>query len=107
VASEPVRTCLGCRQRAAKSELVRVTFRVDGQGRGAVVVDPRGAAPGRGAHLHPATACYELAVRRKAFGRALRWQGPGGLDSAPVATYVADAEAQMTEDREEGWSSSS
>jgi uncharacterized protein len=107
VASEPVRTCIGCRQQAAKSELVRVTVVVDAQGQRAVVVDPGGAAPGRGAHLHPATACYELAVRRKAFGRALRWKGPGGLDSATVATYVADREAQMTEDREEGWSSSS
>jgi uncharacterized protein len=110
VASEPVRTCIGCRQRAAKRELVRVTIRVDDQGRSAVVVDARGTAPGRGAHLHPTTACYELAVRRKAFARALRWQqrgAPGALESAGVAAYLAGRETELTEDREEGWSSSS
>ena len=34
--------------------------------------DPDGTAAGRGAHLHPTTECYDLAVRRKAFARALR-----------------------------------
>jgi uncharacterized protein len=82
-----------------------VTAGVDEQGRAALVVDTRGAAPGRGAHLHPTTACYELAVRRKAFGRALRWRGPGGLESAALAAYIAHEDE--TEDREEGWSSSS
>ncbi len=52
-----------------------------------VMPDPRGTAPGRGAHLHPSPECYEFAVRRKAFGRALRV--PAGLPSAPVADYVA------------------
>jgi uncharacterized protein len=87
---------------------VRVTSRVDDQGRAVLVVDPKGAAPGRGAHLHPTAACYELAVRRKAFGRALRLTGvPGGVDSAALAAHVAERREEMTEDREEGWSSSS
>jgi predicted RNA-binding protein YlxR (DUF448 family) len=41
--------------------------------------------PGRGAHLHPAPGCLELALRRKAFGRALRVTGvvdTGGLAEA-------------------------
>ena len=59
------------------------------RGQPAVVPDPQGTAPGRGAHLHPTTECYELAVRRKAFGRALRMGGvPGGLDTAAVGEYV-------------------
>jgi len=96
---------------------VRVTVGSDAHGHAAVVPDPQGTAPGRGAHLHPTTECYELAVRRKAFGRALRHDGggaPGGLDTAAVGEYVAarareheHREAAMTEDREEGWSSSS
>ena len=114
MASEPVRTCVGCRERAAKRELVRVTVGSDAHGRPVVAVDARGTAPGRGAHLHPTTACYELAVRKKAFDRALRPRGggaPGKLDSAAVGEYVAalthdDTEAQP-EDRQEGWSSSS
>jgi predicted RNA-binding protein YlxR (DUF448 family) len=71
---------------------VRVTVGSDTHGQPAVVPDPQGTAPGRGAHLHPTTACYELAVRRKAFGRALRisgGQGQNRLESAAVGEFVA------------------
>ena len=64
---EPVRTCLGCRQRVPRSFLVRVVAR-DGR----VVADATARLPGRGAWVHPDTECIENAVRRKAFGRALR-----------------------------------
>ena len=84
--SEPVRTCIGCRQRATKRELLRVTAGSDAHGQAAVVPDPDGSAPGRGAHLHPTTECYDLAVRRKAFTRALR--ATKGLSSAPVGDYL-------------------
>jgi len=111
VVSEPVRTCVGCRKRAAKRELVRVTVGSDAHDRPVVVPDPGATAPGRGAHLHPTTECYDLAVRRKAFGRALRISAgrvPEGLDSAAVGTYIADRDThQDTEHREEGWSSGS
>jgi predicted RNA-binding protein YlxR (DUF448 family) len=46
-----------------------------------VTPDPHGTLPGRGAHLHPTTRCLELAIRRKAFGRALRVEGPLDLDA--------------------------
>ena len=110
MASEPVRTCVGCRARAAKRELVRVTVGSDSHGHPVVVPDPLGSAPGRGAHLHPTTACYELAVRRKAFGRALRistGRRREKLESAAVGAYIEARAAHDTEDREEGWSSSS
>ena len=84
--SEPVRTCIGCRQRATKRELLRVTVGSDANGQPAVVPDPDATAPGRGAHLHPTTECYDLAVRRKAFTRALR--AGVGLSSAPVGDYL-------------------
>ena len=101
----PVRTCIGCRKRAAKSELLRVTAGSGPDGRTAVVPDPRGTAPGRGAHLHPTTGCYDLAVRRKAFSRALRLtQGAEGLSSVPVAEHLAQIDPTApTRD----WSSSS
>ena len=90
-----------------------MTVGSDMHGRAVVVPDPQGTAPGRGAHLHPTTECYDLAVRRKAFGRALRV--PAGLDSAEVGEYVATRTEQHekhdhdtdTPHREEGWSSSS
>lgn len=62
----------------------------DDEGRPVVVPDPEGTRHGRGAHLHPTAACYDLAVRRKAFGRALR--DPRGPDPAAVGMYVASLE---------------
>lgn len=88
-----------------------MTVGSDTHGHPVVVPDPEATAPGRGAHLHPTTECYDLAVRRKAFGRALRV--PAGLDSAAVGEHIAarvatpQTEHHNTEDREEGWSSSS
>ncbi|WP_082612057.1 MULTISPECIES: YlxR family protein [unclassified Nocardioides] len=100
----PVRTCVGCRERAAKRELLRVTAGSGADGQPAVVPDPDGTAPGRGAHLHPTPGCYDLAVRRKAFSRALRIApGAGGLSSVPVGEYVAS----RTDPTDRDWSNSS
>ncbi|WP_278247507.1 YlxR family protein [Nocardioides sp. PD653] len=83
---------MGCRTRAAKSELLRVTVGSDASGHAAVVPDPQGTASGRGAHLHPTTECYELAVRRRAFARALRYTGSGaGLTSTPLGEYLTSS----------------
>ncbi|MCX4547828.1 YlxR family protein [Streptomyces sp. NBC_01387] len=80
----PERTCVGCRERAVKSELLRIVA-VGGK----CVPDPRGTLPGRGAYLHPASVCLDLAVRRRAFSRALK--APGPLDSAELNQYVEQA----------------
>jgi predicted RNA-binding protein YlxR (DUF448 family) len=78
---------VGCRKRATKRELLRVTAGSDATtGQPVVLPDPDGTAPGRGAHLHPTSECYDLAVRRKAFARALRVGA--GLSSAPVEAYL-------------------
>ena len=96
---------MGCRTRAAKSELLRVTVGSDALGQPAVVPDPQGTAPGRGAHLHPTTECFELAVRRKALGRALR--ATAGLSSAPVGDYVHSLTPLTDQSTDRDWSSSS
>ncbi|WP_406145595.1 YlxR family protein [Streptomyces sp. NBC_01012] len=77
----PERTCVGCRERAVKSELLRIV--VD---EGEVVPDPRGTLPGRGAYVHPVPVCLDLAVRRRAFPRAFKAKGP--FDSAAVRRFV-------------------
>ncbi|MBC7519099.1 MAG: DUF448 domain-containing protein [Microbacteriaceae bacterium] len=64
----PVRTCLGCRQRATASSLLRVVV-----AHGKVVVDHTSSLPGRGAWVHSATDCLDKALSRKTFGRALRF----------------------------------
>ncbi|TFC51359.1 YlxR family protein [Cryobacterium sp. TMT2-17-1] len=63
----PVRTCIGCRLRAPRSSLLRVVAQES-----ELVVDETATLPGRGAWLHPTTACFRDALRRHAFGRALR-----------------------------------
>ncbi|MGI5357790.1 YlxR family protein [Streptomyces sp. CA-252508] len=77
----PERTCVGCRERAAKRDLLRIVLI-----KGECAPDPRGTLPGRGAYVHPASVCLDQAVRRRAFPRALRVQGP--LDVADVRRYV-------------------
>ncbi len=71
----PVRTCVGCRVRDPRSSLVRLV--VDRSVPApAVVVDPSGSAPGRGAWLHPQPHCLERAITRRALARALRVPAP-------------------------------
>ncbi len=52
----------------------------------ALIPDPRHWLPGRGAWLHPSATCFEQAVRRKAFTRALRLQA--GPDVAALAAHL-------------------
>ena len=80
---EPVRTCVGCRVRADKSSLVRIVAR-----NSQLVVDSTASLPGRGAWLHPQIQCYQLAVKRRAFGRALRETRP--LDTAALENSVRE-----------------
>ncbi|MCJ1679963.1 YlxR family protein [Streptomyces sp. APSN-46.1] len=78
----PERTCVGCRERAAKSDLLR-TVAIEGE----CVPDPRGTLPGRGAYVHPAVVCLDQAVRRRAFPRALR--SAGALDTTELRKALA------------------
>lgn len=80
--SAPVRTCVGCRTKAGKAELVRIV--ADAGGR--LVIDGRQLLPGRGAYLHPTPECATGALKRRAFGRALR---RGDLDAGAVSALAA------------------
>ncbi|WP_084517961.1 YlxR family protein [Microtetraspora niveoalba] len=78
----PLRTCVGCRVRTVKSELLRLVVVED-----VIVPDLRGRLPGRGASLHPALGCLELAMRRRAFSRAFRTGRT--LDAARLRDFLA------------------
>ena len=78
---------MGCRERAAKSDLLRIVA-VEG----VCVPDHRGTLPGRGAYLHPAVVCLDLAVRRRAFPRAFK--APGPLDTAALRHHVEQSAPQ-------------
>lgn len=72
-ATEPVRTCIGCRERRPASALMRITRSADG-----FAVD--GASSGRGAWLCRGAdskfvepRCLETAIAKRSFARA--WKG--------------------------------
>ena len=63
----PQRQCMGCRERKAKRELIRVVRGTDGN----VSLDFGGKAPGRGAYVCPNLECLKKALRSKALDRSL------------------------------------
>jgi hypothetical protein len=63
----PQRTCVACRQAAAKGELLRIVRTPQG----AIVVDSSGKAAGRGAYVCRNERCPEQAVKQKKLTRAL------------------------------------
>ncbi|TLM84927.1 YlxR family protein [Pseudarthrobacter sp. NamE2] len=79
---QPERTCIGCRKKGPRSELLRLV--AEGSGSPAVLVDERRRMAGRGAWLHPSASCLALAIKRRAFGRALR----GATETAAVERRI-------------------
>jgi len=78
----PERTCIGCRGKAPRAQLLRLTLTDSGE----LAVDARAVLPGRGAWIHPDPECVNLAERRRAFARALRMSG--SPDVAPVRDWI-------------------
>lgn len=84
----PMRQCLGCREMKPKKELIRAVRSADG----AVSLDFKGKAPGRGAYVCPDPVCLKKAIRSKAFERAF---------SAPIPPEIYKAlEEQMEAENE-------
>ena len=63
----PMRQCLGCREQNAKKDLIRVVRSPEG----AISLDFRGKASGRGAYVCPQADCLKKAIRAHALERAL------------------------------------
>ena len=68
----PQRQCMGCRERKAKKELIRVVRQTDGT----VSLDFSGKLNGRGAYLCPDIACLAKARKAKALERSLETEIP-------------------------------
>jgi predicted RNA-binding protein YlxR (DUF448 family) len=81
--SAPVRTCLGCRERTEKAQLLRLVA-----SDGAVVIDHGQILPGRGAYLHPRPACLEQALKRRSLGRALRSEIDGQQAAVTIRQFL-------------------
>lgn len=78
---EPVRTCVGCRRREKKVDLLRLTVVAS-----IIRVDTAQRLPGRGVYLHPRPSCWEQARRKRALTRGLR---VADADPGPVFDELA------------------
>jgi predicted RNA-binding protein YlxR (DUF448 family) len=63
----PERTCVGCRRRGPKPDLIRIVATATG-----VSVDRDQTAPGRGAYVHRDAGCVREAAKGAVLARALR-----------------------------------
>ena len=63
----PQRQCMGCRERKAKRDMIRVVRGTDGT----VSLDFGGKMNGRGAYICPNAECLKKALRSKALDRSL------------------------------------
>ena len=63
----PQRQCMGCRERKAKRELIRVVRGTDGE----VSLDFGGKKNGRGAYICPNMECLKKAQKAKSLERSL------------------------------------
>jgi hypothetical protein len=65
----PARTCVACRARRPKRELIRIVRTSDST----LVIDATGKRNGRGAYLCPQRDCWERALRQGSLEHALRY----------------------------------
>ena len=63
----PQRQCMGCRERKAKRDMIRIVR----QPEGTVALDFGGKMNGRGAYICPAPACLKKVQKSKALDRSL------------------------------------
>ena len=63
----PQRQCMGCRERKAKREMIRVVRTTEG----VAVLDFSGKVNGRGAYVCPSSECLKKARKSRALERCL------------------------------------
>jgi predicted RNA-binding protein YlxR (DUF448 family) len=90
-AHSPIRTCIGCGERALQRELRCVSIAPDGALR---IVDRR-RRMGRTGYLHDRLACWERFARRKGPVRSLRRSVDKGTRMALVQVLKATEPAVM------------
>ncbi len=82
----PMRQCMGCRERKAKREMIRVVRGTDGT----VSLDFSGKVNGRGAYICPNVACLQKAQKSKALDRSLEVPIPDAVYSRLAAEMEDD-----------------
>ena len=88
--AEPVRSCVGCGERAPQRTLIRFVA-ADGE----LAPDRGRRAPGRGAYLHQRPACWAAFVRRRGPVRSLRRTPAPAERERLVAVLAADGLSEV------------
>jgi predicted RNA-binding protein YlxR (DUF448 family) len=83
----PMRSCVGCGERAAQATLLRVVW----QG-GRLGADRARRAGGRGAYLHERSSCFDAFVVRRGSVRSLRAAVPRAAREQLVRALAAPGE---------------
>lgn len=63
----PLRTCIGCKEKKPKKELVRIVKNKDGE----IFIDRTGKADGRGAYICDSAECLEKIIKSKRLEKVL------------------------------------
>lgn len=86
----PERTCIACRSKKPKWELVRVVRTPQG----VVEIDGRGKKAGRGAYLCRERKCWDIGLKKRKLGHALNTDiGPAEL--AQLEEYAKGMKATV------------
>lgn len=93
----PLRSCIACRERFPKRDLIRIVRTPEGT----IEVDPKGKRSGRGAYLCHNKQCWEAALQPRRLSQALKCQvcaeDVAALRSlAPSLTEETSVESQTT-----------
>jgi predicted RNA-binding protein YlxR (DUF448 family) len=88
----PQRTCICCRQEAAKRSFVRIVRTPEGR----MQVDPTGRANGRGAYLHNSRSCWEKALKGSTISHVLKIN-PAREDIEALRAYALALPAEESE----------
>ena len=65
----PIRTCIATGEKKPKNELMRFVLSADGK----IITDPKDQAKGRGANLSMNVEAFDLAIKKHALERALKY----------------------------------
>lgn len=87
----PLRTCIACKTKANKFEMIRIVRTAEGE----AVIDGTGKVRGRGANLCANIDCFEKAARKGQIENALELDGK--LSDESVKKLRADTEELLKE----------
>jgi len=68
----PVRTCIGCKCKKPKKEMIRIIRTPDGK----IEIDKTGKKSGRGAYLCCSVECLDIAFRENSLNKSLKQDIP-------------------------------